>query len=424
MIPLLLALCAPAHAADSLAYPTKWYRLWSWTAVEGVPNHLAESQLRAQEQVAAEIAPTRTLSFYGVGSVGKSAAGDGADTGELQRLLLVWRRPDVVLEVGRLARWDVRGREHIDGFNATISRTGPLTFDVWGGQLWHPETWDTGAWMDDGTLVGGAEVTVAPVAGFHALAGAEARYAGEDPIVRGHAAMSAWGARGERALAVVEVQPDEGFRATVDGDMPVRRRVDVEVGARWEGLEPATLPIAIDSPQAWLGGEGYGTGTIGVRYKDGPVYARVIGGPNIHPELEEGKGGNGRLELGYRTTSGWELGLTGVGAGMGSSWIAGGAVGGGGGTDRFEVHADAGLFRYMPLSGGLSQIAEGRLRGEYPIVDSGTLRNTHRLVLVGELAAGTDRVLERWLRGGVALHGTLAGPPPKAPPAKTWEKGS
>lgn len=402
---LLALLSAPGRASDSLAFPTQGYRLWSWTAVEGLPNRLGESELRAAEQLAVELAPNRQTTLYGIGAVAKSPEGDGPDTVELYRLHATWRQPNVVLDAGRLSRWDVRGRHHLDGISAVIG-SGRLTGDAWAGQLWHPETWQVGH-----TLVAGGEVGWRPRPGIHALAGAEARGAPDEGAgLRLHGAGSAWGARGQRALVLLEGQPGEGARATVDGTLPVADRVELELGGRWEGLEPATLPIALDSPQAWLGAEGYGVVTAGARLRAGAIFAQAGGGPTFHPQADAPLGGSARVEIGAQTAKGLQVGVAGVGAGIGDGWVAGGTVGGGLEHDGLELRAEGGLFRYMPLAGGLSEVAEGRLRAELPLLDRGNLRSTRRLVLATELAAGTDRLLSRWMRGGLALHGTLAGP--------------
>lgn len=400
----LLLLSGSANSADSLAYPTRGYRLWSWTAVEGLPSRLAESQLRAQEQLAAEISPSRNLDLYGVGAIGISPEGGGPDTGELYRLQAVYRRPGLVLEAGRIARWDVRGRHHLDGANLALG-SGALRTEAWAGQLWHPETWSVGH-----TLVGGSELSWAPRPGVRTLGGAELRYEDGDMGVRLHGGASAWGARGERALAVVEGQPGEGLRATADGVLPVGTSLELELAGRWEGLEPASLPAVLDSPQAWLGADGYAVATAGARVRRGLAYGRASAGPTVHPGAVDALGGSGTLELGLRTDAGLEAGVSVLGVGLGDAWVAGAVLGGGLRRELLQVRADAGLFRYMPLSGGLAEVAEGRLRAEVPLIDSGTVRLTRRLVVVGEIAAGADRVLSRWLRGGVALHGTLAGP--------------
>lgn len=405
---LLLALMsAPGRASDSLAYPTQGYRLWSWTAVEGLPSRLGETELRAAEQLAVELAPGRRTTIYGIGAVAKSAEGDGPDTVELYRLHATWRQPSLVLDAGRLSRWDVRGRHHLDGINAVIG-SGKLTADAWAGQLWHPETWQVGH-----TLVGGGELGWRPRPGVHALGGAEVRgdLDGAEAVgLRLHAATSAWGARGQRALALIEGQPAEGVRATLDGTLPVAQRLELELGGRWEGLEPATLPVALDSPQAWLGAEGYGVVTAGARLKAGMVFAQATGGPTFHPQSADELGGSARVEVGAQTEQGLRIGVAGVGAAIGDGWVAGGTLGGGLEHDGLDLRAEGGLFRYMALAGGLGEVAEGRLRAEVPLLDRGNLRSTRRLVLATELAAGTDRILSRWMRGGLALHGTLAGP--------------
>ena len=108
-----------------------------------------------------------------------------------------------------------------------------------------------------------------------------------------------------------------------------------------------------------------------------------------------------------RETRLWdELSLGGalVGASASPSWVAGGvAEARWMPWDRAALRGEVGWFRFAPQEGPHANVVEARLGAEAPL----TRGERGHLLLAGELAGGADRMLDPWVRAGLALRGSL-----------------
>ena len=183
---------------------------------------------------------------------------------------------------------------------------------------------------------------------------------------------------------------------------PVGSWAQLGATARWEDLAPVSSPVALDAPLGWLAPDGYAVATADAVLELGPVVWSTIGGPSVHaPGADATAGGMVRSGLD------WDPGPVGVGAAavaatVMESALAGGLLGCRYTAGEVSLGAQVGAFRFTPLAGPQAWVREGRL-SVGSSVWSRPQSVLHSLHLRGELAAGTDRVLDPWLRAGVVL---------------------
>jgi hypothetical protein len=402
MSPLLLLLTLGSVQASERV---DW-RLWSWSGVEAQPSYAAESQLRLMQQLGLCVRDPSGLSVEALGAVRDPL--EGAWTGDLYRLALGLRGARYSASVGRFVMASERGFLRLDGAQLDLGIAPALTFHGWGGRSWHPETFERG----DDALVG-AELRIDSGLAFSGGAGWEGRLVDSDIVHRVHAYGRARHPGGGWATGLVEAAPLESSdshlglpaRMALRGQAPLGRVLDFGAGLRWEDLERAVQPEALSSPMDWLSGPGYLAAELEARASLERVTIHGSVGPtrHMHPELAS-MGGVGRAGLGLALNDQLSAGVAITGALAQPSWVWGGVA-----EARWEprdalaISADAGLFRFAALEGPMANVVEGRLSAEAPIVvgDSG------HLSLLAQVAAGSDRLLDPWLRGGLSLQGSF-----------------
>jgi len=398
-----MSLLVVAMLGSALAAPA---RLWTTTAVGGVPDLLGRPQARAEQQVATALDLGSGWTLDGLGSV-RDPGGQGAPlTGDL--LVAHARGPvgTARLEVGRFARLDPRGALHLDG--AAVAWSGPVTVSAWGGRLWHPETWRAG---QTGVVGASAEGRLAP--GVDAAAGAEGRLAGAGGQARAFSALHVRGARAQalRLTAERALGHQDGARAELCGDLPMRR-ARLGATARWENLPTDLLPTALANPLTWLAPHGYGVVSVRAQRPAGAALLWTEGGPALHRRLDASSpwaaGGLGRAGASAPVAPHLRLGAHAIAAGLSPTWLAGGVVDAALDLGEGQLRADLGVFRIAPSTGPRATTWEGRLSGRAPVGGSG------RVHLRAELAAGVDRLLQPLARGGLALD-LRRGPAGQAP---------
>src|SRR5690606_10786185 len=140
------------------------------------------------------------------------------------------------LTLGRHVRLDVRGFERLDGVSIDIDTDTAIRGSVWGGRLWHPVTWETGT-----TMVLGGQVSLSPLVDGSPskltsfVTGYELRAHDEGYAHRLHLAASSRTPTGLRGFAFIEVEPmaREGLRASLRGNAPIGRYVDLGAEVKW-----------------------------------------------------------------------------------------------------------------------------------------------------------------------------------------------
>ncbi len=402
---LLLLLALPAWAQERVEYS-----LWSWTGVEGVPGADARGYLRAEEQIGLGLELPGGWRAGFLGAARESAAGDRVDTLDLYRAELARDSGPLSWQAGRLARPGVQGIRHLDGAALDAELGGGFSAAAWAGRSWHPELS-----APTNTLLAGAELGLgAPGRSrFAARTGYELRVDDLDfaaPNHRLHAFAAASRARGGGASLLGELDPlavsddpGEALRGALRGDVAAGRWLDLGAGARWEGLAPVSQPLALASPMTWLAPGGYAAADVDARVQYGDWALTASGGPAWHPD--EAPGGYGRAGIGWQVLPELRVGAGASGGAIGESWVAGGV--GELSTSQGPVHlaTQAGWFRFAPLSGPAAGVweARGRLSMELPAPEGDAL------TLITELATGSDRTLESWVRGGLTLRAVVGG---------------
>ena len=371
---LLLALAGATERSEA--------QLWSWSAVEAVPTASGETQWLWEEQLGLDAELPGDLQLTSIAAIGGV---DDDPQVALYRARLAGGHV-AAWQLGRLAHDGVQGRRHLDGLSV---RGGPVT--GWAGRLWHPESWDVGqTWVLGGEV--GPETSARA-----AKIGWEGRLDEGDPAQRVHAFGALRRPQGSALTALAEAEPGEltgtlGWRAEARGQQPLGAVADGALGVRWEGLPPIGLPSALGDPMTWLAPDGYGALDLDARVV-GEAWSLVA---RATPTWRAGSAGaSGRIGVGLALPAGLGLDVATSAATLDERAMAGGVVGLSAGTG-LGASVQGGVFRYQPLAGPAATVVEGRTRLELPLGDV--------ITLGGELAAGSDRVLDPWLRGGLALH--------------------
>ncbi len=402
MSPLLVfALLGSASASERIDW-----RLWSWSGVEARPSYAPESQLRLKQQLALSMRDVSGLSLDVSGAIRDPL--EGAWVGDLHRLAVGLRGARYSASLGRFVMASERGYLRLDGAQLDLGLAPAVTFHGWGGRSWHPETWEPG---DDALLGGELRVDAGLV--FSGGAGWEGRLVDQELTHRLHAYGRARSVGGAWATALAEAAPLEASdsalgspaRLVLRGQAPLHQAGTVGAGLRWEDLERAVQPEALSSPMDWLAGPGYLAAELEGRVVVDRISLQGTLGPtrHLHPE-HASTGGVGRagvgLELGDQITVGAAL----SGALAQPSWVWGGvAEARWRPSERACVGIEAGWFRFAPLEGPQADVVEGRLTAEAPLLrgDDGDLS------LLAQVAGGSDRLLDPWVRGGLSLQGTF-----------------
>lgn len=414
---LLATLSSAANATDSAR--VQWH-LWSWTGAEAEPSYTAESELRAEQQLALDLSSPTGWHLDAIGALRDPAEAGAPLTGDLYRASIHYRSQLYSFDLGRLVLLGSRGLERLDGLSLQLGSTDALVLGAWGGRLWQPETWEVGD-----TWVAGAELRTSPSVRTTAGLGYEARLADDTVEHRLHAFGSLRDLRGSRASLLAEIAPWQDSlglglppgRAELSGTTPAGRVVDVGASARWEGLTPATVPQAFLDPMDWLAGPGYAALDLdlGVQLGDlrlsgsaSPTWRTAASGdPTLDGASNTGgAGAMGRASAGWQAIEPLWVGVSAVGARAEPSWVMGGVAEARAEAGPLDLEAEAGWFRFRPETGPMAGVFEGRAGAgaALPTPRSGALQS---LTLLGEVAGGADRLLDPWFRGGLVLRGEL-----------------
>jgi len=398
---LLLAAIASVGATERVDW-----RLWSWSGVEARPDYYGDTELRAEQQLGLYLHGQQGWWVDAVGSV-HDPEPQARLAGDLYRLALGWERATWSASAGRIVVGGERGFLRLDGALVDAGLPGPLALRAWGGRVWHAETWEA----QDLTLLGG-ELRVEPGGFASGGAGWEGRLDHGQIVHRVHAfarvrtVEGAWGSLIAEAAPLEE--PNEGSvmpaRLALAGNTHVGRRIDVGGDLRWEGLDPAVEAEALRSPMDWLAGPGYLASELRTRMQLEALTLYAYGGPSLRIGQEHPLGGSARAGASVALSETTTVGVAAVGAQASPSWLLGTVVEGRWApVEHTALRAEAGWFRFAPQTGPHADVWEARLAADTPLLR----REISALTLSAELAAGADRLLDPWLRAGLALRGTM-----------------
>ena len=280
---------------------------------------------------------------------------------------------------------------------------------VWLGHSWHPEA----GWAAAPELAGGGELELRPPrpGGLPGPAtivvGGSLRGAGAAPEVRAWARAGGAGAQGQRWSAGVEGAPGpvaaEGapVRASIALAGPLGRVVDVGLDVRWEGLPRLGVPLGVPTPLEVLAPGGYGLARARIGLRLARLDLRLEGGPTVRPSRGVAVvGGTAKVSASVPIGRRAGISVVGLGAGFGSALAGGG--GGGLWLSRgpVDVSVDLAVLRLRGLDHGSGWIADGRVRAGVSLLE----RRGPGLRVYGEVAAGADRLLAPYVRGGVGVE--------------------
>jgi hypothetical protein len=415
VIGVLLLLLGTASAAEPAmsSSETTALRTWSTTAVEALPDLSGDTRFRLAERfgVAADLGSGWRLN--GVGGFRLRAQPHELRATDIWRASVEHRGDNHRLSVGRFVRVDPRGVQRLDGIAGELDDGGTTRWGAWLGRRWHPEApTTTDAW------VGGTEVRLRGRTS-DASVGAEARAVDGELEPRIWIGGSTRSIRGDRASVLVEAGADNEMRAALEGQTVAGRWLDVGLGVRWEGLAPASALDDPRSPIEWLAPKGYGIAEATARWRRGDLTATCAGGTTLRPGLTSAGepdwssavqgGGQGRAALGYRLDERTDVAVFASSAGLGVSWLAGGGAAFTRIDDGWDVVADAAVWRIAPLDRAPGVIAELRTAGRVDVMDLERSDSRHVIAVGAQLAAGRDRQLSPYLRGGVELTARIDG---------------
>jgi hypothetical protein len=402
MSPLLLVgLVSSVFASERVDW-----RLWSWSGVEARPDYHGDTELRAEQQLGLYLHGEPGWSVDAVGSVHDPQARSPLG-GDLYRLAFGLERSTWSASAGRIVVGGERGFLRLDGASVEAGLPGPLALRAWGGRVWHAETWE----VQDLTLLGG-ELRLEPGGFASGGAGWEGRLEYGEIVHRVHAfarvrtVQGAWGSLIAEAAPLEE--PNEGSlmpaRIALAGNSHMNQQLDLGGDLRWEGLDPAVEAEALRSPMDWLAGPGYLAAEGRARWQLEDLTLYAYGGPTLRVGQASPLGGSARLGGSLALGEQASVGLAAVGAQASPSWLLGSVVEARVvPIERVAVRAEAGWFRFAPQAGPHANVWEGRLAADAPLLH----REVADLSLSAELAAGADRLLDPWLRAGLALRGTM-----------------
>jgi hypothetical protein len=398
---LLLAGIAAASASDRVDW-----RLWSWSGVDAGPDYRGATELRAEQQLGVYLHGEPGWWLDAVGSV-HDPEPEATLSGDLYRLAAGVQRAHWSASAGRIVLGGERGFLRLDGAMADVGLTGPLSLRAWGGRTWHAETWEP----QDMTLLG-SELRLDAGGFASGGAGWEGRLEPHGVVHRLHAFTRLRTVDGAWASLITEAapfeEPNEGdgvpVRVALAGSSHVGSRLDLGGDLRWEGLDPAVEAEALRSPMDWLAGPGYLASELRGRLSLDGVTLYGYGGPSVRVGQEVPLGGSLRIGASKALGEQLSLGLATVGAHASPSWLLGGvAEARWSPVEHAALRVEGGWFRFAPQTGPHANVWETRVAAEAPLL-SGAASD---LTLAAELAAGADRLLDPWLRGGLALRGTM-----------------
>lgn len=380
--------------------------VWSTSAVEAVPFLGGQVAVRAAEHLASRAVLEDGGEFVTDVSFRLPPDKTLAAGVQLHQLALSRRLSWGELRLGRQLRLDSRGWLPLDGASLDVNASEFFKPTVYAGRLWSPEPGETMV----STWVGGVSLTMRPPDGEGEASRALVFHAGWMERLAAGAlshSLTAGAAfrtpRGGSATADAELRLGEqaGSRAGLRATAFLGSHLSLSPELRWEDLSPDAEVSGLRTPMDWLGGEGYGAASLAARVGLGDVEITASGGPVLHMD-ETGLGGLGRGGLGWEHDA-LRLGAFGSGAAVAGSWVAGGGLEGAYRAERLSVRAEAGLFRFQPLSGADATLGEARARLSAPLAsaDDGALS----LALDG--AIGADRLLQPWARAALVLEGHL-----------------
>src|SRR5690606_2045610 len=115
--------------------------------------------------------------------------------------------------------------------------------------------------------------------------------------------------------------------ASLRGNAPIGRYVDLGAEVKWEDLRPDAWPEEVRAPITWLALDGYGMATLTARWAKGPWALTASGGPSFAPRADTvSLGGIGRGGISWHAPRSVKVGLFGTGAAVDGSWIGGGGA--------------------------------------------------------------------------------------------------
>ena len=385
------------------------------SAAEVRPDLVGERDIRARQSLGLSTPVGDHWSFDLSGALRHGSVHD-ADL-DLHALHLQGEGERLRLELGRQVLVDPRGLRHLDGLRLERS-AGLVVPALWLGRLWAPEApfKDPRQAEDDaalGTLVGGASVDLhAPGPDGEPSGRAGLRLGFEEQLEASEARSHVFGAaelngpRGGRGTLDAEAVPGEGQRLGLRAIGPVGRVLTLGPELRYEALGVSTVSTTRRDAMDWLGGDGYGVGSLLIAGHQGEWTASVQGGPVYRPDRSAGATGNANLH--YQASPTFGLGLFGLSAYVEGSAVTGGGLQAATSPEGLRVSGDVGLYRFTPLTGAVASVGEARLRASAPLLRrTQGARETAGLRFQAELASGADRNLQPWMRGGVALSGNL-----------------
>ncbi len=402
---VLLSIAPSARAQSS---GPRELQLWSNTAVQVLPDLYGVSGVRAIERLGVDATFEDGWSVAADGALRVLRSPYEPLEVDLYRLAATHRGDAHRFTIGRHVRLDARGFERLDGVSIDIVRPSAINASLWGGRLWHPVTWHSGT-----TMVLGTQVTFNPLVDgapsklTQFAAGYELRAYDEGHAHRMHLAASTRTPTGMSGFAFIEVEPRarEGLRASLRGNAPLGRTVDVGLELKWEDLRPDAWPQEVRAPITWLAPDGYGMGTFSARWASGPWALSASGGPSLAPRGGDlSVGALGRGGLSWRAPRNVTVGAFATGVAIDGSWVGGGGGELGWHSPYLIADADLGLYRFQGIDGAARDVWEGRVEGRVPVWEK-ERNGLSQTVTVGvNGAVGADRQLASWVRGGVSLQ--------------------
>ena len=389
----------PSPALDA----TTAVQLWSRTGVEGVPTLGGDPALRFAERLGLDV--RNEQGWHGSLRGGLRRTGDARLVGDLWRGSLSYTRQDRAVQLGRHVRMDARGFQRLDGISGHMADGGAWAWRAWLGRRWHPEVSAAkSAW------VGGTEAQLTPVDSASApevRVGLEGRQTPTGFALRSWGRVQVQSVYGRRGSLLVEGDDKARMRASLEGTLPAGRHLDLGGELRWEDLVPST---ALDQPRApllWLAPDGYGIGTVRLRWSRDGWGVAASGGPSLRrPGSEWIGGGLGRAVVSRRFGAS-EVAVHGLAAGIGRARLAGGGAAMGLDLTEASLRLQGAVWHLRPLDQAPAWIAEVRALGQADLVRLG--RDDDFVIgLAGQGSTGADRQLRPFLRGGLALTGRWA----------------
>lgn len=392
----------------ALAGETGELTTWSTSAVEVLPFLDGGVGVRGSQRLGLEAENDSGVRFGLDLSMNQPPLALGTASVDLNRLALDVDTGRGRVRAGRLLLLDSRGWTPIDGAILEMDSSPFFGPRACVGRLWSPEH----DGESSGATVAGLDLKLRPPTADGEASRAVAFDVGwMARLARGDTSNSLFAGaalrrpRGDNLALDAEIRLgglNPGSRAGLRGTAFLGQHLSLSPELRWEDLSPDSQLVGLRTPMDWLGGQGYLASGLAARLDLGPVSVQASGGPSLHRD-ETGLGGLGRAGLGWRA-EGAGLGVFGAGAALGGSHLAGGGVEGSFSMDGLSLRAEAASFRLAALDGGEATVGEARARLSAPL---GAPREDARLALTLDLSGGSDRQLQRWARGALALEGRL-----------------